>query len=96
MKGYIFELTKYEIESACLEQEDCVGCPFMYQHGICAKDLVAEGTNELRDLFKFLLKEIDYDYIRVVTGQMENKRNARKGTGENADVCKGGNTTDNQ
>lgn len=96
MKGYIFELTKYEIESACLEQEDCTGCPFMYQHGICAKDLVAEGTNELRDLFKFLLKEIDYDYIRVVTGQMENKRNARKGTGENADVCKVGNTSDNQ
>lgn len=96
MKGYIFELTKYEIESACLEQEDCTGCPFMYQHGICAKDLVAEGTNELRDLFKFLLKEIDYDYIRMVTGQMENKRNARKGTGENADVCKSRNTSDNQ
>lgn len=96
MKGYIFELTKYEIESACIEREDCTGCPFMYQHGICAKDLVAEGTNELRDLFKFLLKEIDYDYIRVVAGQMENKRNAGKGTAENANVCKVGSPFDSQ
>ena len=63
MKAYLFELTKTEVEMFCVGQNDCVGCPFMYQHGICAKDLVAEGTNELRDLFKFLLKEIDYDYI---------------------------------
>ena len=96
MKGYIFELTKTEVEMFCVRQEDCVGCPFMYQRGICAKDLVAEGTNELRDLFKFLLKEIDYDYIRVVTGEMENNGNARKGTTENADVCKVGNTSNNQ
>lgn len=96
MKGYIFELTKGEIEKACTEQKDCMGCPFMYQHGICAKDLVAEGTNELRDLFKFLLKEIDYDYIRVVTGEMEEQRVTRKGTAENANVCKVGNTFDNQ
>ena len=96
MRGYIFELTKAEVEHFCTAQEDCMGCPFMYQHGICAKDLVAEGTNELRDLFKFLLKEIDYDYIRVVTGEMENKGNARKGTAENTNVCKDGNTTDNK
>lgn len=96
MKGYIFELTKQEIENACPAQENCMECPFFYQHGICAKDLVTECTDELRDLFKFLLKEIDYDYIRVVTGEMENKRNARKGTAEDTNVCKDGNTSDNQ
>lgn len=96
MKAYVFELTKHEIESVCFNRKVCTGCPFMYQHGICAKDLVAEGTNELRDLFKFLLKEINYDYIRVVTGEMEEQGDTRKGTGENADVCKVGNTPDNK
>ena len=71
MKQYLFELTKEEIETACYGYEDCMGCPFMYQHGICAKDLVAEGTNQLKDLFKFLLKEIDYDNIRTVSREME-------------------------
>ena len=71
MKQYLFELTKEEIETACEGYEDCMGCQFMYQNGICAKDLVAEGSNQLRDLFKFLLKEIDYDTIRSISGKME-------------------------
>ena len=71
MKQYLFELTKEEIENACMSKADCMGCEFMYQHGICAKDLVAEGTNQLKDLFKFLLKEIDYDNIQTVSREME-------------------------
>ena len=71
MKQYLFELTKDEIETACNGYEDCTRCDFMYQKGICAKDLVAEGTNQLRDLFKFLLKEIDYDRIRSISRKME-------------------------
>ena len=63
MKKYMFELTKDDVETLCARHEDCTGCEFMYQHGICAKDLTAEGTKELKDLFKFLLKEIDYDNI---------------------------------
>lgn len=54
----MFELTKDDIETLCARREDCMGCEFIYQHGICAKDLTAEGTKELKDLFKFLLKEI--------------------------------------
>lgn len=74
MKQYLFELTKEEIETACEGYEDCMGCQFMYQHGICAKDLVAEGSNQLRDLFKFLFKEIDYDTIRSISGKMGNEK----------------------
>ena len=67
----MFELTKDDVETLCARREDCTGCEFMYQHGICAKDLTAEGTKELKDLFKFLLKEIDYDNIRTVSREME-------------------------
>lgn len=67
----MFELTKDEIISHCKQREDCMFCELIYQKGICAKDLIVEGENELKDLFKFMLKEIDYDNIRTDSGEME-------------------------
>ena len=50
MKQYLFELTKEEIENACMKKEDCMGCEFMYQHGICAKRFSSRGYKPIKRL----------------------------------------------
>lgn len=61
---YIFELTREEINNQCSSCINCASCPLYYAHGVCAKDLIDDSTNGLRDLLKFLIREVQDDRIR--------------------------------
>ena len=86
-KMYVFELTKEDIFETCLQQVDCMNCPLIIYKGVCAKDLVREDCNYLKDLLKFLLKEIDYDSLRVVKKQSRTEGDTGESKEKNADIC---------
>lgn len=67
MTGYMYQLSYNDILATCNERDTCVGCPLMFEGGICLKDLSDRGNRNLRRLHDFLGKVIDYDSIRRVT-----------------------------
>lgn len=60
MTKYVFELTREEVISTCNNKDDCIHCPLRYGE-LCAKDLIYDNNNGMRELFKFLLTEVQID-----------------------------------
>lgn len=87
MMKFLFEHTKEEIQQACEGYEDCIGCKFMYHNGVCALDIVSDTNEELKDLLKFLLREIDYDNLRVVSGKVEQERTQGESQKKDNTLC---------
>ena len=85
---FIFELKKDDIECACNGYEDCMGCEFMFYNGVCALDMIKESDNDLRNLLQFLLKEIDYDHLRLLSRQVGEESCTRASTKKDESFCK--------
>ena len=88
MMKFLFECTKDEIQNACEGYEDCIGCKFMYHNGVCALDIISDTNEELKDLLKYLLREIDYDNLRMVIREVEQERVERKSQKKDNTLCK--------
>ena len=58
MSKLMFEATYSEIADYCETREECVECPYMFEYGICAKDIAKDSEHELRKLLIFLTREI--------------------------------------
>lgn len=58
-KIYLYEANLEQVEKFCKKREDCNGCELYFTHGLCAKDIIPKDTNDMKGLFRYLLREIE-------------------------------------